>query len=57
MEIGLPRWVGDTREERLNNPSVINLLKQSKLGKHVFALITFGTIFQIIGTLWQAAGT
>jgi hypothetical protein len=38
MEIGLSRWVGDTREERLKMPSVMSLLRQSKQGTYVFAL-------------------
>jgi hypothetical protein len=51
IELGASRWVGDTKEERLKLPSVMNLLAQSKQGASAFAFIAGGTLFQIGGSV------
>jgi hypothetical protein len=56
IELGASRWVGDTKEERLKLPSVMNLLVQSRQGASAFAFIAAGALFQIAGTILQAAG-
>ncbi len=54
LSVGLSRWAGSTRQEHLKDPSVVNLLKQSKWGRYSFTFIFFGTALQIVGTLMQA---
>jgi hypothetical protein len=56
IELGVSRWVGKTKEERLKLPSVMNILAQSRQGASAFAFIAGGSLLQIGGTLLQAGG-
>jgi hypothetical protein len=52
VEIGAMRVAGDTLEEDLTLPAVINLLDQANFAAVGFSLIAFGTVLQLAVLLW-----
>jgi hypothetical protein len=51
IEIGVSRIAADKMEDNIDLPAVQNLLKQSRAAAVGLALVAFGTLLQITGTV------